>query len=264
MDTFILPKNHIVLTSSNEVGQICAPLKRHFGISNFSYLKIYPDMSRIHLDSDPVWSEFFYKHVKQYYDAQLTEGRHWNTGFSPLFALDDACLDDALLHDVGEGIVLSKHHNGCTELFFLTHRWSHHQCSKLELLLRNIDLIESFTDYFKERANDLITEAEKDPIILPFITQQSCKAMTPFDTPLRSAFKQAITREIQRPHLTEREVECVKYSSWDLSAKQVSDRMGIRTKTVERHIENAKNKLGFRKKASLIKYYLERYSEQIG
>lgn len=70
----LLPENHILYTSSNDVKQICEPLKSYFGLDHFSFVKINPDLSRIHLDGNVEWNKHFYQNFHHYFkNSGLTE-----------------------------------------------------------------------------------------------------------------------------------------------------------------------------------------------
>lgn len=251
-----LGSKHITYTSSQNIRQICQPLINCFQVSNFSYLKILPDMSRVHLDTDAAWTKFYYQNVEQYYGEYLTEGYHWNSGFAHLFSLEDSCTSDALQHDVGDGMVFSIHENNITELFFLTYCWSEYQTNKVESLMNNVDLIEKFASYFKAMADDIISEAEKCPIVLPFVKQESRELPENSVLQLRKKFVDELEQHMHEKRLTKRERECIFYTAQDLSAKEVANKLYISQKTVERHLENAKKRLGLRKKTSLVNFFM--------
>lgn len=257
----ILPKNHIIFSSANEVSQICAPLLSYFGVSVFSYLKINADLSRIHLDTHQEWSEFFYKNAYRYHLANgLTEGKHWTPGHSVLFMLDDVeCIKDSHDFNIGNGVVIANHENGCTELvcFVLPYGES---STKLVGLLNNIDLLQKFIIYFKDTARKILEKAEKQPIVLPFLTQPSEElASFSLDNELRQKFLKIInTSRPVESNLTQRELECIRYSAEGMSAKQVGKKLFISARTVEKHLANAKEKLSCSKKMSLVKF-LQKY-----
>jgi DNA-binding CsgD family transcriptional regulator len=252
----ILPKNHILYSSADELKQICAPLRSCFGVETFAYVKIYPDLSRVHLDTNAAWSEFFYKHAYRYHQInRLTESKHWEPGYSVLYMLDDSeCIKDSHEFDIGNGVVIADHVNGCTELvcFVLSYRESK---SKLVGLLNNIDLLQKFIIYFKNRAVKILENAEKQKIILPFLEFTLEKASFSFKDEIRRNFLETITpSQIIKNNLTQRELECIRYSAKDMSAKQVAKLLHISPRTVEKHLANAKEKLACSKKGSLIQF----------
>jgi len=58
MDTNLI-KNHLVLTSVNQIDQICAPLKI-LGINYFSFVRSFKDGSHIRLSNNAQWTEHYY------------------------------------------------------------------------------------------------------------------------------------------------------------------------------------------------------------
>lgn len=253
MSDFSLKNDHLTLSTAPLIQQLCTPLKRHFKVANLSYIKIFPDLSRIHLDTNPAWTKFFYQNVQRYYNEYLTEGQHWHSGFSHLFFLEDACINDALEHDVGDGIVISNHVQGRTELVFITHNWSEYQDSQVDKLMRNIDALQTFIEYFRSEAAELIQKASLSPIVLPFIKAESSRGTLSENDILRKRFFEELDKLVGKSTLTKREEECIYYTSVDMSAKQIADKLNISARTVENHINNAKSKFGFRKKSSLVK-----------
>ncbi len=51
---------HSATSSSQIIQDICAPIFNLLGATFFRYLRVYPDGSRIHLCTDPNWTEHFY------------------------------------------------------------------------------------------------------------------------------------------------------------------------------------------------------------
>jgi DNA-binding CsgD family transcriptional regulator len=254
IETCILKKDNIMFSSSQDMHQLCQPLFQYFDIGNVMYLKVFPDMSRVHLDTDPHWAAFFYQNIKKYYRDFFVSAYHWESGYSPLLALGGNCVPDALAHGVGEGVVLSKREGDCTEIVFITHNWQTYRDTKLHLLLRNIDLLQLFFDYFRKEAKDLIDQAAKDPVLCPLV--QPSREVQVFQTLdiERESFIRDINKRYNKDGLTPRELDCIYYTSLDMTAKEIARQLNVSPKTVERHLENAKSKFGCRTKAALIKY----------
>lgn len=253
-NTSPLKKGNMVLSSADTVNRLCDPLFRHFDIGNLTYLQVFPDMSRVHLDTDPDWTETFYTRIEDYSKEYLTESHHWETGYSPMLVLEDACIPDCMAHDVGEGVVLTKQLPGATEIVYITHSWRKYRDTRLHQLLRHVDLLQLFIDYFREAAKDLIEQSAKDPILCPFM--QPSEEVRVFQTAdiEREAFLQDMNKRYNKDGLTPRELDCIYYTSLDMTAKEVARQLAISPKTVERHLESAKRKLGCRTKAGLMKY----------
>jgi hypothetical protein len=126
---------------------ICQPLVDFFQIKTVSYLKIYPDMSRIHLDYNREWTNYFYQHIDKYAGKDKhTESHHWEPGFSTLYALDDPCCADAAQFDIGDGLVIANQLDDATELTFIESSYSQPgDC--VRNMLSHVDLLQQFIRY---------------------------------------------------------------------------------------------------------------------
>lgn len=257
-----LDKNHWLLTTSNEVKGICSPLQKHFGIETFSYLNIKPDLSRIHLDTNPEWNVFFYRNITRYIKDSLTEANHWRSGMAILHTLNDTkCIRDSTEFDIGNGIVIANHKNNHTELVYFALDRSAHDSDLLNLI-NNQDLLQNFIAYFRDKAANLIELADKDPIRLPLLKPNAEIKEFGKNTAIKKAFLADIGYQ-PHPDLTQRELECLELTAQDLTAKEVGRILKISHRTVEQHIENMKSKLKCRNKSGLMKYY-KHYYKYIG
>lgn len=249
-----LKKDNILFSCADDINRLCQPLFKHFDIANFTYLQVFPDMSRVHLDSDPCWTETFYTRIEDYSKEYLTESYHWKSGYSPMLVLEDACIPDCMAHDVGEGVVLTNQLPNATEIVYFSHSWRKYQDTKLHLLLRNIDLLQLFLKYFREEAKDLINQSAKDPILCPFMQPNESPRVFNTSGIERDTFIKDLNQQRNKYGLTRRELDCIYYTSLDMTSKEVARRLSISPKTVERHLENAKIRLGCHNKAYLMKY----------
>jgi DNA-binding CsgD family transcriptional regulator len=251
-----LKKDNILFSCADDIRQLSDPLFKYFDIGNFTYIKVFPDMSRVLLDTNPGWADAFYQQIEKYNKGHLTQGNHWGSGYSPLLMLGDSCIPDALAHGVGEGVVLTKHEENCTEIVFITHDWQKYRDTKQHILLRNMDLLESFMGYFREEAKALIHESAKNPIHCPFIKTNEENRVFDNTGVVKKDFLFELNQRSKHSKLSRRELECVYYTSIDMTAKEIARQLSISPKTVERHLENAKIKLGCRNKAALFRYDL--------
>lgn len=255
----LLPQNHPLYSTSNEIKQICLPIYQYFGVSTFSYLRINPDLSRIHLDTNPEWNELFYKNAHRYQqNGGLTEGQHWHSGYCILHMLGDyECIKDSQNFNIGNGVVIANPiNNNFTELAFFALSCADSD-SKLINLLNNIDLLQKFILFFKERAAKILIQAEKKPIALPFLKPKAERARFACDTKIQEEFNKAISfpSSCAKNYLTRREAECIYWSVKGLSAKEVAKLLSISPRTVEKHLANAKEKLSCKKKTALIEQF---------
>ncbi len=251
-----LPDSHILYRTANDIQQICVPLNTFLGINTFSYVKIFNDMSRIHLTTHSRWNKFFYKKLHHYCKkTNVTECQHWHSGYSVLYRLAETeCIKDAKEFNIGDGIVISNYENSATELcyFSLT---KHYQNKEVTNLINNIDLLYKFILYFRHKASSIIKEAEANPIALPFLKPNTTKNNFSINPTQRELFLKTIN--VEDVHLTKREIECSKLLAEDMSMKEIAKFLNISHRTVEKHLNNAKRKLGFKKQSCLVKYIIK-------
>ena len=242
----ILPKSHALYTKSEEVKQICLPLRRHFEIQHFSYVRIHADLSRSHLTTSPQWSEHFYKHAYQYHQEE--EGAIFGPtqeGYLTLSAPSSKqSVSDAAHYDIGHSLVFFKKEEEHTDLYFmaLSHHTAHHALN-YEKLLCNRDLLNAFTAYFKQVAAPLIQLSSQQKIVLPFLNPLNKE--TPVihnDVLIRTAFLNAIQSKLYG--FTPKEKECLRLLLNGHCPKHIARTMGISPKTLEKHLRALRDKTG--------------------
>lgn len=233
-----------------DVQEICRPLTDYFDVTTFSYLNIYPDLSRIHLDYHYEWNEYFYQHIDKFVsDDNLTESTAWEPGFSTLHSLDDPCIPYAHLFNIGDGVVIANDLGDCTELCFIGSDPKNEK-ETVTNLLNNMDLLQKFILYFRGKASNLIQAAKENPIILPNLP--SCKSKRKFNFCADNRLKFINSLNDNFTHITLREYECLCLFAKGMSSKDIARKLGVCPKTVDRHFENLKLKHGMKNRVELL------------
>lgn len=236
--------------NASDMQTICQPLVDFFQIKTCSYLKIYPDMSRIHLDYNREWTNYFYRNLNKFiHNDKLTESHHWEPGFSTLYALDDPCCAHAAQFDIGDGLVIANQLPDSTELMFIESSYSRPgDC--VRNMLSHVDLLQKFIHYFRDKAKPLIQQAEKKPIMIPdlHLTEQPKKSFT-----LTQDKKLQFVNLLKDYSITKRECECLELLAQGLTSKEIARELNIHPKTVDNHIENVKNKFNARNRIDLLR-----------
>ena len=197
-------ENHISLTSSMIVDEICKPLKDFFNIVYFQFRRTFDDRSRIVLSNRPDFIRHYYEYKR--YDAFGTfENQNKKIGLdSPLFGIDleahiekeaqnkasktqqtaiDAqssfvlwsalesnpvfknIFEDCRAFNMYNGITVAEEGKGyCSFYHFAA---AADDVGAVTLFVQNIDLLKRFILYFKEQAASLIAEANDSRIISP-------------------------------------------------------------------------------------------------
>jgi DNA-binding CsgD family transcriptional regulator len=121
--------------------------------------------------------------------------------------------------------------------------------------LHNMDAIQLFVEYFKEKSESLIKSISQKKIIVPEV-----KIIDKFDNPelvyniqnRKNFFSQILKKSST---LTTKEASCLLHIANGLSAKEIGKLMNISYRTVEIHIANIKVKLGCKSKQEIIKKF---------
>lgn len=249
MTQIVLPKLHPIFEYCGDIRTICKPLKIFFEISHFAYVKIFPDMSRIHLDTDPEWAKQFYLNAHLYYQqGGCTEARHWSNSWSILHQLpEDQCIIDAAQFGIGNGIVISQHGQGITELFFLALSCENDNGKNVFRLIHNYDLLLKFTDYFKDNAKKIIRTSRKHPISLNFIEPTNEVNPLRDEQNIRNGFLAALNANgATTSIITNKQKTCASYLLQGSSNADIAEKMHISVRTVEKHIASLRRCFGCR------------------
>lgn len=249
------------MTASEKVEALCMPLKKHFGITSFVFLRIYTNGSEIRLSNQPAWLEHFFKQELYKISNFQAHPDNFCSGFVLWSDLKDhdAILQEARYFNIDHGITLCNKQRDYVELcFFGTERGN---AGIIPLYLSHLDLLERFTLYFKDRGKQLIAEAERYKICLDknirkldqVKEQALIFSQNGFD---RQAFLQdTVVHQLILPDhvaLTKRELDCIAYLLAGYTAKESAERLFVSKRTIETHWENVKDKLQVATKSELI------------
>jgi DNA-binding CsgD family transcriptional regulator len=255
IDQYKLRKNHKFLSSAGLVNQICAPLQ-YFKIHLFTYLKKFNDGSEINLSTDPRWIfDYYYLAL---YRTSMYESEHHKTGIS-IWPVN--CPSLVFQHgrehfDSVYGFTLCQEQEDSCEFFFFSLSSKHYKM--LDVCINNLDLIEEFTLYFKERASELLKSCDSQRIIIPNNLCQQKTDLLYTSNYLREKFTQAIKRNSftkwLRSHepLTKREAECLDLLIDFQTVPELAKELNISKRTVETHLERIKAKLKCQSKQELL------------
>ncbi|HEL8635631.1 TPA: helix-turn-helix transcriptional regulator, partial [Legionella pneumophila] len=97
---------------------------------------------------------------------------------------------------------------------------------------------EQYSLYFKDQFNSIISQFEKNKIILPY-NATCCQS-------------NKINKEIKRSLLSPRQKDCAKLLLQGMSYKEIGKILQLSARTVETHVNQLKTKLGCDNKAELI------------
>lgn len=251
-------ENNIAIKSADKMIALCRPLQA-LDIPFFRYIKIMNDGARCTLCNQPDLLRFIYEN--QYYPITWWDngkpGHLYNAGHA-LWAIDRA--DDSeeqtqmekeilKLFTLSQGITFLIKSPGFTEAYEF--------CSNSANIYKiSISLFRRFIFYFKDKAAKLIQGASSDKIVITNnIHQSNINHSTDKENFLKSTpiKRHYLHGDLESKYLTVREADCLNWCVKGKSADQIAKLLGTSCKTIERHIENIKQKFNCSKQSQLVR-----------
>lgn len=257
-------KNNLAIQLAIEthevVREICEPIFKLFELNFFRYLRVFPDGKRIHLCSNPHWTETFY--TKQYYNiawfdaVKLNQPKNIEAIWDKKAVREDNAVGiDARTHfDIHHGISIVRPGNGYYEIFDFAANQNNGQINNV--YLTHLHFFERFFFYFREKAAFLIKDAEKEPIKIEhlfktdYLLDKDNVSEFLKNTEIKHYTLSMLGKDV---YLTPKETECVYWSVLGKSAVEISLIVNCSKRTVEIHLESVKQKLGLSKISQVIK-----------
>jgi len=249
-------------TSANEMSSLCAPIKKYFGATFFSYILFYPPNIRIELTMSPLgWIDHHYENIENYHKKAMkanptesyTSGFYpWNTMPSRQFANSDM----AKYFNISNLVMLYKVHKDYTECCHFGSTADNYKAQ--QLFVNHRDLLERFIEYFREQGASLINQAKLQPIILPDKYKRDISHDQPMLMPhdkdafIKSTRVLALSEQRCEIQLSKREIESLYHYTQGKTAKEIGKILQLSNRTIENYLRNIKCKLGVTSKVELI------------
>jgi LuxR family transcriptional regulator, quorum-sensing system regulator SolR len=263
----IIKDDHFCLLTAKDIDAICRPLKM-LGITSFDYVRTFDDGSKIPLCNNATW-------LCKYYNNGLYKAGNFENRpcvYKAGIALWSSISNQKVFaygreyFDIDNGITVqkpSKDMKSCEFYFFGGSRRNVHLA---EFLINNVELLEHFILYFKDRAAELINKALQNRIYLPKLQIQPdnysdviYNGISNIESVFRKFMQETkikrfkLNSSVNDMYLTEKEYMISLFLVSGYSPSTIAGKIYRSTKTINRHIENIKLKLGCHKKEKLIK-----------
>jgi DNA-binding CsgD family transcriptional regulator len=256
-NTFTLKESHILLTSSPDIDAIIQPLKQQFGMTSLVYQRNFTDGSEIRLTNQPAWIKHYFEQNLYQISGFEKNPQHYQSGIAVWSHLThhQPILNAARSFNIDHGITLiEKKSDGC-EFYFIGA--TPDQPQVVNLLLNNIEYLKRFTFYFKNKAENLLKLADTQRLEIPqkYQTIISHELGIPYQNNFKSIHPLPEIKKIainNTQSLTSREITCAKLLLQGKSARLIAEQLFVSPRTVEKHIEHLKAKLGCHDKPALI------------
>lgn len=160
--------------------------------------------------------------------------------------------------DIDNGITLLEFGKECCHCYLFASTRDNIKITNF--YINNLDVLERFILYYKDRAKKIIELSTKNKIVtvraMPMadnlihhkITDEQKKIYLA-NTPIHNYYVSLSNKTVA---LSKREMDCIKLISQGKSSTETADLLSISFRTVEKHIENIKLKLECHKKSELI------------
>jgi DNA-binding CsgD family transcriptional regulator len=252
-----IPKNHISLTSSADVLEIVFPLFKATGLNYFFYSRTFNSNLSFYLHTNiPLFLSWFknkFSKREAFLSHYLREGAYlWED------TQNTEHLKEARALNCGNGISIIKHHETFSETFVLAA--SLEQPHIMSLYLNQMELLNKFFLYFKDRASHLIDKAIKQPILLP---EDMCKKKEEGNNNLiyedykKSLHikKYQINEKYHDIRLSKRELQCLILFLKGQTAIQIANGLKLSKSSVDKFVYRVKQKFQCRTSSELVELF---------
>lgn len=260
----MISDNHIAMVSQNDIAQICAPLFAASPLKTFIYLRCYDNGEVTILTSDNRWIPIFFE--KEYMITTPVPTSILDEKFTYLLSAEGpysaAYKEAKALFGIDTAFDIITRKQGYYEM--LCFASDKNDADTINFYFNNMDLLETFGLYFKEKARSLLKKGFETPLIIPKSMHPNFGGLE--DTPnahphnLQSALTTImdstgynIELNGQDVRLYKREVQCLCLLVKGYNARTSADILNVSQKTVESYIASAKLKLNCQTKNELRK-----------
>jgi DNA-binding CsgD family transcriptional regulator len=242
-------KDNFCLNSSHEMRDICRPLFEHSSVEFIAYGRFYKDNSLLVLESKAGYAGWYIQ-TKQYQVARAAinpRERRLPKGY---------CFSDTLdlSHPKARSLANQQHtifshfHN----VFMVDSHPDYNEVMDFktynknslhnEWCASNIDVLEKFVAYFKEKAAPLLKQAENNRIFLPDAEKNIGAARSDLDAHLVTLDDTTRSKvNFQYEKLTQREKECTYWLFCGKTVPEIALLLNISKRTVEKFIAKLKD-----------------------
>lgn len=214
------------LSSSFDVAYVMLPILKRHGMTIFNYCREYKDGSQIRLSTHGQWNEQYFKgyiHNAKVPSAYLIKPINyfiWLTKDWP-----EMMIDVFTNFNIGNGISIAESHEDFIECFAFGADANNSSIIN-NFYLNNLDLLQQYSHYFKEKADLIIKKSVENKI-----------------PPCEIEFKNDF------PLLQTREIQCAKLLLKGKSYKEIGAALHLSHRTIEDYLNSLKCKFKVRNKS---------------
>jgi DNA-binding CsgD family transcriptional regulator len=249
----------IIVSQSDHIKNIISPLKS-FGITDFIFMRFYPDHTFINLATHVELSKLFFDNLfhLRYKIEDFQQHIDFRDGASLWIHNPDNMIwkEGKDRFNVGNGVSIFRQHHSFLNIYAFYGNAYNYKINNF--YINHMDILENFISYFIERTSDIIQKAEKERILLPFAYVNNYKPSLKIASNikrLKSILKMknnGLSHCFNFEQLTRRELECLKWICQGKSSEEIGLILHCSRRTIESHISNMKSKLNCTKITQLV------------
>ena len=264
MKTVFVPENHYVFSTLPEVIEICRFLLP-YGITNFFYMRVFDDHKLFALINNPDYLKYFVK--KEYKLTPPIPPFCLREKFFYLGLPQDSSPFNQVyyearnLFNIDHIIYLIERYDDYYDTYSFASTPNNPQI--INFYLNNMELLEKFKFFFKEKAAKLIERSYENRVIIPPEKRPSFGGLNNPVNKNDMDYPQGLLPQMSIRHynidyhnkkisLTQREIESIQCLCHGYSIKEAARHLAISPRTVESYLNNVKDKLNLQKKSELI------------
>jgi DNA-binding CsgD family transcriptional regulator len=255
----ILKENHFSLTSAADVIDICKPLFLNSPISYFCWFRMFNNGSSQLLISNPELAKFHLNKKKYLVSPNIEDKLIKKCFYYFNFPNCNDKFEEVLynyknLLNIHNPIYLFEKHENYYDSFWFASKKD--DPSIYNFYLNNMNVLERFKLYFKDKAEKLILETFKNQLIIPKKMWCNISKKSPITIEKNIIPNLQINKVNFSPILSKKEIEVTQWLARGRTFKEIAKILQISPRTIEHHINNIKRKTGLQRKSQIIDFIM--------
>jgi DNA-binding CsgD family transcriptional regulator len=255
---------HPSLSNADEMKAICKPLEK-LNINYFSQVRVSNDKRYSVLSSNPSFLEHYLRH--QYYDADINMADHEQVGSYVLWdalalcGVTEKLKDEATQFGVKHTFTIIKPGSSATDYFHFSSDMLGPSINND--YLRHLDLLERFTNYFKDSiGRSPLKKAHQENFQLELESTRFSMLANVANAKEKNRADFLALIENQKGNstfsrITKRQRDCLNLYVKGYTTKNIASQLGLSHRTVENYLQQVKEALCVSTKAELILLAIE-------
>ncbi len=255
---------NISIQYSSKLEKLCQYLRDNFNIQHVVYTAILPNKSYLSLSSHTDYLSDYFASALHTVCPFLNSDDKASIPriYMPFLKIDDHYGSLAKhrhlceKHGLYQPLVFSVFNENIQEIFTFFH--SSPSLQVVNLYLNSTNKLQSYISFFKKSISDIVEEyVNQLPLSFSIFSPERVSSIFKETTGQINTYD-SVNNSVDHlikviPKLTFREAQVLQFYLEYRSAKEIARYTDLSTRTVEKHIENFKKKIGLRKKEMILK-----------